>query len=162
MLFILNCDGFKAVCEYLEGPERSQDSNVKIYSNVLCSRLDSGYFHRHHGFTRGGGRGLHSCTGATQISAFHRFKEPKWRMCRGKTTTWGPSIDFISNLFQSRQGFGLGEGLEHFGCFSWVLWGWKEGSRGEESRGGQGDWLSWGIRSASGSWIKTNQEPPRN
>lgn len=47
------------------------------------------------------------------------------------------------------------KGLEHLGCFSWVLWGGREGSQGEESRGGQGDWLSGGIRSESGGWTQT-------
>lgn len=47
------------------------------------------------------------------------------------------------------------KGLEHLGCFSWVLWAGREGSQGEESRGGQGDWLSGGIRSESGGWTQT-------
>lgn len=40
--------------------------------------------------------------------------------------------------------------LEHLGCFSSVLWAGSEGSQGEESRGGQGDRLSGGIRSEWG------------
>lgn len=47
------------------------------------------------------------------------------------------------------------KGLEHLACFSSVLWGGREGSQGEESRGGQGDWLSGGIRSESGGWTQT-------
>lgn len=48
---------------------------------------------------------------------------------------------------------------EFTGCFCRVLWGGTGGSWGEESRGGQGDWLSGGIRSASGNWIKPNPPP---
>lgn len=43
-------------------------------------------------------------------------------------------IDFISNLFQSRQGFEHREGLKHLGCFSWVLWG------------GEGRITGWGVK----------------
>lgn len=69
-----------------------------------------------------------------------------------KKTNQESCIDFISNLFLSRQEFERDTakgGPKALGLFFLSPSGRREGSRGEESRGGQGDWLSKGIRSAS-------------
>lgn len=61
----------------------------------------------------GEGGGLRSCTGATQI-----LKSQSEECAEEKQQPEEPALISYLIYFSPDRGFGLGEGLEHFGCFS--------------------------------------------
>lgn len=159
-MWTLNCDCFKAKCD-LEGPKDQKTKMVRFTQMSCVYRLILVIFTAIvDGFT--GGVSRTPAQGPRRFLPFSILRSRGEECAEEKQQPEDPALISYLIYFSPDRGFGFGEGLKHFGCFSWALWGWKEGSRGEESRGGQGDWLSWGIRSASGSWIKSSQDPPCN
>lgn len=79
--------------------------------------LDSGYFHRHHGFKEGEG-GCTPARGPRRFLPFTVLKSQSEECAEEKHQPEDPALISYLIYFSPDRGFGLGEGLEHFGCFS--------------------------------------------